>query len=263
MKKATFLFVLGILSAFLWSTAQPAKCAETDDQQAMDILQNMAGILAGAEQFSVTVRSSYDAPQENGQMVEFGALRNIQVKRPDKMRVDVHESDGDQRLLVFDGKQIIVHNLTENVFASTEKVGTVDDAVKHLISVLKIPLPLGRLFRSTIPAELEQIVEEIDYVERNMLTDVVTDHLAVRTRNVDFQIWISQGGKPLPIRIVITYKNFMGDPQFRADFSDWSFSDRGVNGPFTFSPPEDAEQVPLLVRNRPESSIPVQEGGAK
>ena len=263
MKKATFLIVLGILSAFLWSTFQPVNAAETDDQQAMEILQNMARTLSGAEQFSVTVRSSYDAPQENGQMVEFGALRDIQLKRPDNMRVDTQESDGDQRILVFDGKQIVVHNMTENVYASADKVGTVDDAVKHLIGVLKIPLPLGRLFRTTIPAELEQMVEEIDYVERNMLTDVATDHLAARSRDVDFQIWISQGGKPLPMRIVITYKNFRGDPQFRADFSDWSFADRGVKGPFTFSPPEDAEQVPMLIRDRAEATIPVQEGGAK
>jgi len=263
MKKTTFLIVLGVLTTFLWSAAQPARTAETEDQQAMDILQNMARTLAGAEQFSVTVSSSYDAPQENGQMVEFGSMREIQVKRPDKMRVDVQKSDGDQRITVFDGKQIIVHNVKENIYAKADKAGTVDDAVKHLVGVLKTPLPLGRLFRTTIPAELEQMVEEIDYVELNMLTDVPTDHLAARTRDVDFQIWIAQGKEPLPRRIVITYKNFRGDPQFRADFSNWNLSAKVVKGPFTFTPPKDAEQVPLLVRNPAELSIPVQEGGTK
>ncbi len=201
--------VLGVLAAFLLSALGPIKASESepDDRQAMDILQNMAKTLAEAKQFSVSVNSSYDAPQENGQMVEFGALRNIQVKRPDKMRVDVQKSDGDQRITVFDGKQIIVHNVTENIYAKADKVGSVDDAVKHLVGVLKTPLPLGRLFRTTIPAELEQMVEEIDYVELNMLTDVPTDHLAVRTRDVDFQIWIAQGKEPLPRRIVITYRS--------------------------------------------------------
>ena len=262
MKKTTII-VLAAVAAFLLSAAQPGKTAETDDQQAMDILQNMARTLAEAKQFSVTVSSSYDAPQENGQMVEFGSIREIQVKRPDNMRVEVQESDGDQRILVFDGKQIIVHNVTENVYAKAEKVGSVDDAVKHLIGVLKIPLPLGRLFRTTIPAELEKLVAEIDYVELNMLTDVPTDHLAVRTRDVDFQIWIAQGKEPLPRRIVITYKNFRGDPQFRADFTNWNLGAKGVKGPFTYSPPKNAEEVPMLVRNRPEAGIPTQEGGAK
>ena len=262
-KRITFLFVCGVLTAFLLSTAQPGKTAEMDDQQAMDILLDMARTLAEAKQFSVTVRSSYDAPQENGQMVEFGALRNIQVKRPDKLRVDLQRSDGDQRILVFDGKQIIVHNVTENVYAKAEKVGTVDDAVKYIVGVLKTPLPLARMFRTSIPVELEQLVEEIDYVELNMLTDVKTDHLAVRTRDVDFQIWITRGKEPLPRRIIITYKNFRGHPQFRADFSNWDLTAKGVKGPFTYILPKNAEQIPLLASDSLEAAIPGREGGAK
>jgi hypothetical protein len=263
MKKITFLFVFTALAAFLLSIAQLAKTAEVDDRQAMGILQNMARALAGAKQYSVTLASSYDAPQPNGQMVEFGAMRNIQVKRPDNLRVDLQRSDGDARILVFDGKQLVIHSVTENVYARVEKAGTVDDAVKYLVSVLKTPLPLARMFRTGFPAELAQLVEEIDYVELNTLTDVPTDHLAVRTGDVDFQIWIARGKEPLPRRIVITYKNVKGEPQFRADFSNWNLSAGGVKGPFTYTPPKNAEQVPLLVRKRAEAGTPAREGGAQ
>jgi len=92
---------------------------------------------------------------------------------------------------------------------------------------------------------------------------VPTDHLAVRTKDVDFQIWIARGKEPLPRRIVMTYKNFRGDPQFRADFTNWNLSAKGVIGPFTYTPSKNTEQVPMLVRNRAEAGIPVQEGGAK
>jgi hypothetical protein len=234
-----------------------------DDQQAMEILQKMARTLAKAKQYSVTLTSSYDAPQADGQMVEYGAMREIQVKRPDKLRVDLQRSDGDLRIMVFDGQQLIVHNVTDNIYAKAEKVGSVDDAVKHLVSVLKTPLPLARMFRTTLPAELDKLVGEIDYVELNMLTDVPTDHLAVRTRDVDFQIWIAQGKEPLPRRIVIIYKNTKGEPQFRADLSNWNLSAKGVKGPFTFTPPKNAEQIPFSVRNRAEAGIPAQKGGAK
>ena len=263
MQKVILLLVISGLAVFLLSAAQPIKASEPNDQQAMDILQKMSKTLASAEQFSVTLHSSYDAPQENGQMVEFGAVRRIQVKRPDKLRVDKQRSDGDQRILVFDGKQIVVHNLTENVYAKAAKEGTVDDAVKYLVGVLKTPLPLARMLRTTVPGELERLVGEIDYVELNMLTDVPTDHLAVQTRDVDFQIWIAQGKQPLPRRIVMTYKNFRGDPQFRADFSDWDLTAKGVKGSFTYTPPPDAEQVPLLVRDRQAAYTPALEGGAK
>jgi hypothetical protein len=223
----------------------------------------MARALASAKQFSVTLCSSYDALQENGQMVEFGSVRNIQVRRPANLRVDRQRSDGNQRVLIFDGKQILVHNTTDNVYARVEKTGSVDDALKYLVGTLKIPLPLAKLFRTSIPAELEQMVEEIDYVELDMLTDVATDHLAVRTRDVDFQIWIARGKEPLPRRIVISYKNFKGEPQFRADFSNWNLSADAAKGPFKLTLPKNAEQIPMLVRNRSEAGIPVRKGGAQ
>lgn len=263
MKKITFLFVLSAFAVFLLSAAQPAKTAEMDDRKPMEILMNTAGMLAKAEQYSFTLNSSYDAPQPNGQMIEFGAVRNFQIKRPDKLRVDVQRSDGDKRVLVFDGKQILVHNITENIYASVEKDGTVDDAVKYLVGVLKIPLPLARLFLTSLPAELERLVQEIDYVELNVLTDVATDHLAVRSRDVDFQIWVAQDKALLPRRIVITFKNFEGEPQFRADFFDWNLTAEGVKGPFTTTPPENAERVPLLVRSRTKAGAPARKEGQK
>ena len=263
MKKTAFMVVFAALAVLHLCASWPAAATEKDDRQAKDILQKMAKTLAGADQFSVTLRSSYDAPQAGGQMVEYGAIRNIQVKRPDKMRIEKLRSDGDERILVFDGKEIIVHNVTDNIYARAEKVGTVDDAIKHLVSILKIPVPLARMFRTTLPAELEKLVAGIDYVELNTLTDVPTDHLAVRTKDVDFQIWIARGKEPLPRRIVMTYKNFRGDPQFRADFTNWNLSTKGVIGPFTYTPSKNTEQVPLLVRDRQGVNIPDQEGGAK
>jgi Predicted periplasmic protein (DUF2092) len=40
---------------------------------------------------------------------------------------------------------------------------------------------------------------------------------------VDFQLWIADGDQPLPLRAVLTYRREAGQPQFRAQFSDWNF----------------------------------------
>lgn len=250
MNKIILKLLLAVFAVFLVFPEKEARTAEIDDRQAMEIFQKMNRFLAGAKQFSVTLESSYDAPQQDGQMVEYGAIRNIQIKRPDKLRVDKQRSDGEKSILVFDGKQILVHNVDENIYAMAEKADTVDEAVKYLVSVLKKPLPLARLFRTSLPEEMDRLVEEIDYVELNMLTDPPTDHLAVRTRDIDFQIWITRGKEPLPKRIVMTYRNFRGSPQFRADFSNWDITTKSVRGPFAYNPPKNAEQVPMLVRNR-------------
>ena len=263
MKNRKTLILLTALTFFLLSMTPPAGADAKVDQQAMDILMNMARTLSEANQYSFTLNSSYDAPQPDGQMIEFGARRHFQIKRPDKLRVDLKRSDGNRRVLVFDGNRLLIHNIKENVYARAEKTGTVDQAIKYLVSALNIPLPLARLFRKELPNDLKRMVEAVDYVETDVLTSMATDHLAVRSRDVDFQIWIVRDKTPLPMRIVITYKNFRGEPQFRADFSNWNLDAKGVKGPFSFRPPENAEQIPLLIRSRAKTGNLNQKEGAK
>ena len=49
---------------------------------------------------------------------------------------------------------------------------------------------------------------------------------------------VAQGSEPLPRRIVITYKDEAGQPQFWADLSNWNFSPGGFRRALTFSPPD-------------------------
>ncbi|MFY9942197.1 MAG: DUF2092 domain-containing protein, partial [Desulfobacterales bacterium] len=88
-----------------------------------------------------------------------------------------------------------------------------------------------------------------------------TDHLAVRSAEVDLQVWITQGDQPLPRRVVLTYKNAPGRPQFRADLSDWDLSPKLAADSFAFTPPAGAEQIPLLAPVRQQGSPPMQKGG--
>jgi hypothetical protein len=71
--------------------------------------------------------------------------------------------------------------------------------------------------------------------------------LAVRTADTDFQIWLTQGERPLPLRVVITYKKDVGQPQFRADLSDWNLDPKIDESALAFSPPAGAEAVPFMV----------------
>jgi hypothetical protein len=254
---------LGKTTAQTKSDAPPVETNEVVDPQAMKILLEMTRTIADAKQFSVTIRSSYDAPQENGQMIEFGAVRRLQVKRPNLLRLDVHRSDGDQRLLLFDGERIIVQNINDNVYTKVEHISDIDGKIKYLVGDLQIPLPLGRMLRTVFPADIERLVKAIDYVELDMLTDVPADHLAFRTDDVDVQVWVAGDKEPLPGRIVITYKHAEGQPQFRAVFSDWNLSGETVKGPFIFTPPKDCEQIPILTAISQKKKFSIPAGGVK
>ena len=97
---------------------------------------------------------------------------------------------------------------------------------------------------STLPSELDSRIASVDYVEKTTIGDEPCDHLAVQLNNgVDFQVWIAQGDQPLPKRIVITYKEEKGQPQFWADLSDWNLAPDISDALFTFTPPNGAERI--------------------
>lgn len=224
------------------------------DSEALDALHLMADTLAQAQGFSVTVRAGFDVVQDNGQKITFGERRHVTLSRPDRLRIEAEESDGKKTLITFDGQAITVLNLDENVYGQVEKAGSIDDVIRYVVQDLNIRLPLALLLVTTLPAELDQRLQSIDYVERNVLTESPTDHLAGRGADVDFEIWLDTGNMHLPQRLAITYKNEEGAPQYRAEFSDWKLDPDVSPVDLAFNPPAGAERIPFLVRVRPHAA---------
>ena len=217
------------------------------EQRAMSILKNMSEYLAKAERFSVTIRDGYDAVQASGQKIEYGEVRKVTVSRPDHLRFEIERSDGEKGLVIFDGKEITVYTAKKNVYATVSRPGTLDQAIKYAVDDLKVRVPLALMLVSTLPSELDKLVVSADYVETTTITDVPCDHVAARTSTgVDFQVWVAQGSEPLPRRVVITYKDETGQPQFWADLSNWNLAPEVSDALFTFTPPNGADRIQFL-----------------
>jgi hypothetical protein len=121
----------------------------------------------------------------------------------------------------------------------------VDDAVVYFVHDLGMRLPLAIMLLDRMPAELQQRVQAVKYVEKTTTLGTPADHVAAKTPTVDFQVWIAQGDRPLPLRVVLTYKNTRGQPQFRAQFSDWNLDITPSDTLFAFTAPAGAKQIPF------------------
>jgi len=242
---------LMIMTAPVLVAEEQNSTSSASEQRAMSILKNMSQYLAQAERFSVTIRDGYDVVQQSGQKVEFGELRKVTVSRPDRLRIEVERSDGEKGLVIFDGKDLTVYTADKNVYATVSRLGSLDRVIKYALEDLKIRVPLAMMLLSTLPTELDKLVVSADYVETTTITDVPCDHVAARTsRGVDFQVWVAQGSQPLPRRIVITYKEEPGQPQFWADLSNWNLAPEISDTLFTFTPPEGADRIQFLAEVR-------------
>ena len=233
---------LFLIAAAILALASPADDKKPDGQA---VLMRMANYLAKSPAWTVNTRTAYDAVQPDGFKVEWNNTRTITLKRPDRLRVESERSDGTRSLVLFDGKTITSFDESARVYAQSPHPGTVDDAVVYFVHDLGMRLPLAVMLLDRLPAELQQRVQAVKYVEKTTILGKPADHIAAKTPTVDFQVWIAEGDRPVPLRVVLTYKNTRGQPQFRAEFSDWNMEIEPSESLFAFTPPAGVKQIPF------------------
>ena len=239
-------FVAATICCGAVAVASESKAASVSPQEARAILMRMAEFMVRTGSFSVAVRDSYDVYQKSGQKIEFSEKRTITVARPDRLRIDVEESNADRQMLLFDGKELTVATPSRNVYARTPRPGSLDDAVDYFVSDLGMKVPFSVLLKTTAPQELDRKTQTVDYVERTTIFGAPAHHLSGRTASVDYQIWIADGDQPLPQRLVLTYRKEKGQPQFRAQFSDWNTAAVTPASLFEFVPPAGMHKITFL-----------------
>jgi len=249
------------------ASAAPAaapKAPETASQkEARALLQSMTNYLSGLKNFSFHSRNGYEVVQKTGQKIEFGESRVGIVARPDRMRLEESESDGNRDLLVFDGKLITVVATEDGVYAQAAQPPTLDDALVYFTRDLKMRMPLALMLSTQLKAALPAMTTEIDYVEASDIGGKPVHHLAGRTDSIDYQLWISDSNKPLPMRIVVTYRKAQGMPQYRAEITDWNTNPTITAATFQFKLPQGAKQIPFAVQATPGAPAPAATGEVK
>jgi hypothetical protein len=260
---------LGVVVAWvltlLWLSA-PVQAQQTSaanpevEEQAMAVLKRMAEFLMQAQRFSVTVDTGFDVVQDSGQKIEFGETRQIVLRRPDRLRIEATKRSGAKSGMFFDGKDIAVFNMKENVYATVASPGTVDEAMAYFLTDLDMRLPLAELLSSQLTKTLPEHVRAAAYVEPSQIAGVPCDHLALRGDQVDLQLWVAQGAQPLPRRLVITYTREDGRPQFWAQFSEWTLTPEVPDALFVFTPPAGAAKIAFALQQRMQPGAAPEKG---
>jgi hypothetical protein len=246
-----------VLAAKQGAGEAQAQINELIDEEAVEVITRFVKYITSLKELRVTAEYGFDVLQETGQMIEFGSRQEITVQRPDHLRVDFSRRDGVAGHVVYDGNEVVLFNPEHAVYAKAPFKGEVDDVFDFLAEELQRPVPLRDLFASDLGDVLVEKVDSALYVGESTVGEVLCDHLAMRNENVDFQLWVAQGDKPLLHRMIITHKNEEGQPQFWSQFLKWDTSPRVKKGDFSYTPPKGAERIPFAVL---EEEVPPQGG---
>jgi hypothetical protein len=208
---------------------------------AHQILQEMSDYLATAGEMVFEADVSYDE-LTNGQMLQFGGVARVAVRRPDGLHVTF---DGDTRNheIVFDGRTFTVYDVARNLHATAEVPGDVDQALDAVFERFGFSVPIADLLYADPHGALVGSIDTGHVVGRRSIDGAVCHHLAFTQETIDWQIWVEDGARPVPRQIVITYKEEEGAPQYLARLSGWAFQPRLSKRLFEFDPPAGSDAI--------------------
>jgi hypothetical protein len=81
------------------------------------------------------------------------------------------------------------------------------------------------------------------YIGLEPVGNVMAHHLAMTEKDVDWQIWIEDGPRPVPLRYVITTKDLPSRPQFTVEMRNWQENPPLSKDDFAFAPPAGARRI--------------------
>ena len=111
-------------------------------------------------------------------------------------------------------------------------------------------MPLADLFVWGTPTAPLDKIESAMNAGQDVIGDELCDHYAFRQGNVDWQIWITTAGKPLPRKVVITSRADDARPQ-SVSLLTWNLKPSFTDAVFRFVPPAGAKAIEILPRKTP------------
>jgi hypothetical protein len=151
---------------------------------------------------------------------------------------------------------VTVLDKEHNVYATIEAPGTIDATFDMLQDEYGVVLPLADLLYSDPYAVLMPGVTYGRYLGIHQAAGVACHHLAFSQETIEWQIWIDGGEKPLPRKLVISYVQEPGEPQYSATIRRWTLDAEVPEGLFTFEAPEGARKIAPEAMKGPETAEP-------
>jgi hypothetical protein len=218
--------------------------ARADEAAAKSLLKAMSDYLAAQKAISFSYDTNLEIVTKDKQKLALASSGMITLNRPDKIRATRHGGFADIEA-VFDGKTLTLLGKTANLYGQADVPGTIDHLVDELRDKYHKPVPGADLLLSNVYDQLMPPVVNVKDLGSGVIGGVECDHLAFRTKEVDWQIWIAQGARPYPCRYVITSKLVANAPQYSVQIGDWKTGDGVASVDFSFKNPTNAKKMDL------------------
>lgn len=239
-------FSFSILFASLLFGVASSVSAQSPDKDALAILKNSTDFLAAQQQFSVNSESVLEVVLENGQKLQFDNAASLALKRPNKLKAARVGELIDQHMF-YNGKTFTLFNPSAGIYATEAMPANLDTMLDKVRDDFDIIAPASDLIYTNAFDRLTKTATSGYIVGNTMIDGKPSTHLAFRTPGTDWQIWIADGDKPLPLKFVVTSVDVVGSPQFEVRLSNWNLAPNLADSVFEFKAPAGSQEIDFIV----------------
>ncbi len=199
-----------------------------------EALHRMGAYLGTLQSFEVVATSSIDLVTEDDRRIDLDGTNTYKVRRPDAFVIET-KTDKKVRRFIYDGKRFTVYAPARGFYASVEAPPTIAEVLDVAADRYGIVLPLEDIFHWGDPANLPTGYTTAQHIGAVTVDGVATDQYAFAGPDIEWQVWIQQGDKPLPLKIVIVDRTDPARPEFSAKLA-WNLNPRFDASTFAFTP---------------------------
>jgi hypothetical protein len=247
LKRLSLLVALVAVPVAARAVQEKPRATARTQERAIDpaadrLLRQMTEYVAGLRSFRVQSHAVDEVVLTSGQKIQVTSDSQVAVERPNKLRSDQVGAENGLEFW-YDGKTMSLYCKPSNTYATARAPATLDATIDAARKQFKIEAPGADLLYSHPYDVLTEQVTSGRFIGRETVDGVAANHLAFVGDDVDWQIWIEDGPKPVPLRYVITTKTMKAQPQFTVRLSHWETQSQLPDSTFAFQPPAGAKRV--------------------
>jgi hypothetical protein len=198
--------------------------SETDkiDPKADSLIKEMSDFLGSKYRYTFKADIMFDEISHSGRKLQRSASEKVFVQKPNKVYVEYISDVGGQRFW-YDNGNVTILDLPRSLYSKIVIPNSIDQAFDELLKRYDYAIPFSELLFVNPYKILSKNIRAGYYIGSSVVFGVPCNQLAFVDKNVDWQIWIENGQRKVPRKIVLTYKKIPGSPQFIAILKDWIF----------------------------------------
>jgi hypothetical protein len=210
--------------------------------EAQAVLDRMTAFLKAQKSFSIDSQATRDEVVKFGYKLQNNEHATLTTQLSTKLRVDV-DGDDRSRQFYYDGAKLTMYSPDDEVYTQVKAPDTIGKLVDRLLGA-GIEMPMIDMLYQIYQGSLTEAVRGGVLVGDSNIDGTDCDHLAFRQGNVDWQLWVEQGDKPLPRKLLVTTRYEVGDPQYQVTMR-WNLKPKIDASTFVFTPPKGVKEIPF------------------